>query len=320
MSLWDEKIKPMLAEKSKAFNDKDFLFEIKFDGTRAISYIDTEKKEVRMLNRRMLFFQERYPELKEIWKNINARRVIVDGEIVVFKNGVPDFYSLQEREQAEGEFKWEILSRVSPATYVVFDILYKDENELISLPLIKRKEILKETIKEDERLLISQYIIENGKEFFEEVKKKGLEGIMAKRITSTYQIGKRSKDWLKIKVLDTIDCIICGFTKGEGWREEYFGALILGCFHNGELIYVGRCGTGLSEEGYSKITEKLQAIKSKENPFRKEIEELKGKEVTWVEPKIVCEVKFMSITPELKLRAPSFVKIRNDKPVEECVI
>ena len=319
-NLWEEKIKPMLAEKSKAFDDKDFLFEIKFDGTRAISYIDAINKNVRMLNRRMLFFEERYPEFKELWKNINCEKAIVDGEVVVFKNGVPDFYLLQEREQVASSLRAEILSRINPATYIVFDILYKDGKDLTSLPLIERKKILKETIKEDQRVVISEYILEKGKAFFEEAKKKGLEGIMAKRISSSYQIGKRSKDWLKIKALETIDCIICGYTKGEGWREEYFGALILGCYHNNKLIYIGRCGTGLSEEGYEKLTQLLEKLKTNQNPFGEEIEELKGKEVTWVKPEVVCEVKFMSITPDLKLRAPSFVRIREDKPAEECVV
>lgn len=320
MDLWEEKIKPMLAEKSKAFDDKEFLFEIKFDGTRAIGYIDAINKSVKLLNRRMLFFEERYPELKQIWKNINCQKAIVDGEIVVFKKGAPDFYLLQEREQVSSPLKAEILSRINPANYIVFDILYKDGKDLTSLPLIERKNILKETIKEDERVLISQYVLEKGKAFFEEVKKKGLEGIMAKRLSSSYQIGKRSKDWLKIKALETIDCIICGFTKGEGWREEYFGALILGCFHENKLTYVGRCGTGLSEEGYAELTEILQELKTGQNPFGEEIEELKNKNVTWVKPEIVCEIKFMSITPDLKLRAPSFVRLRKDKPIEECTI
>jgi len=320
VNLWEEKIKPMLAEKAKPFDDKDFLFEIKFDGTRAISYIDATNKSIRMLNRRMLFFEERYPEFKDLWKNINCRKAIIDGEVVVFKNNVPDFYLLQEREQVSSGLRAEILSRINPATYIVFDILYKDGEDLTNLPLIERKKILREVIKEDEKIVVSEYVVEKGKALFEEAKRRNLEGIMAKRINSTYQIGKRSKDWLKIKVLETIDCIICGYTKGEGWREEYFGALVLGCYHDNKLVYVGRCGTGLSEEGYEKLTQMLEKIKTNQNPFGEEIEELKSKNVTWVKPQVVCEIKCMGITPDLKLRAPSFVRIREDKPVEECTI
>jgi len=319
VDLWNEKIKPMLAEKSKAFDNKEFLFEIKFDGTRAISYIDTSNKKVRMLNRRMLFFEDRYPEFREIWKNINCEKAIVDGEIVIFKNGVPNFYLLQEREQVESDLRAEILSRINPATYIIFDILYKDGKELVNLPLIERKKILKECIKEDERVVASEYILEKGVTFFEEVKKRNLEGIMAKKINSSYQIGKRSKDWLKIKDFETIDCIICGYTKGEGWREEYFGSLVLGCYHNNKLTYIGKCGTGLDEKGYEELTKLLEKKESKQNPFGEEIEELK-KNVVWVKPQLVCEVKFMEITPDLKLRAPSFVKLRRDKPIEECII
>ena len=251
MSLWDQKIEPMLAFLSEPFDSRDFAYEIKFDGTRTIAYIDLEKKSVKFLNRRGIFFEKRYPEIVEaILKSINAKRVILDGEICVFERGKPNFYKLAEREQVDNKLRIELLSKLMPATFVVFDILHLDGKDLIDLPLIERKKILEKVVEEGERILLSVWVKEKGKKFFEEVKRKGLEGIMAKRLDSKYEIGKRSKNWLKIKVFRTLDCIICGYTKGEGWREEYFGALLCGIFYKGKLIYTYKTIKKVNENTY----------------------------------------------------------------------
>jgi len=317
--LFDEKIKPMLAEISKPFNDENFIFEIKFDGTRTIAYINKEKKEVRFLNRRGTWFENRYPEMKELWKDVEAKQVILDGELVVFKEGKPDFYLLAEREHVGSKARAEILSKINPATLVVFDILHLDGKDLIELPLIERKKILENVVRESERILISAYVVGEGKKFFEEVKAKGLEGIIAKRIDSTYEIGKRSRNWLKIKALNSLDAIICGYTLGEGEREKYFGALLLGAMHEGKLRYIGRVGTGWDKRDLEELTQKLKKIEIEKNPFDVFEEEPSILEkVRWVKPKLVCEVQFLELTEDLKLRAPSFKRLREDKAAEEC--
>ena len=215
----------------------------------------------------------------------------------------------------------ELLSKLMPATLIVFDILHKDGKDLIDLPLIQRKKILEKVIKENERILISTYIIGKGKNFFQEVKRRKLEGIMAKRLQSTYQLGKRSNDWLKIKYLKTLDCIICGFTPGTGWREEYFGALLCGIYYKKKLIYLGRVGTGWSEEDLKLITSLLKKLEIKKNPFDVFEEEPSIKEkIHWVKPKLVAEVKFMNLSGDLKMRAPSFKCLRGDKTPEECIL
>jgi bifunctional non-homologous end joining protein LigD len=321
MGLWNEKIKPMLAEISKPFDDDNFLFEIKFDGTRTIAYIDKKKKEVRFLNRRGFWFEDRYPEMKDLWQDVDAEKAILDGELVVFKEGKPDFYLLAEREHVGEKTRAEILSKINPATYVVFDILHLDGKDLVDLPLIKRKKILEKIVRESERVLISVFVVGEGRKFFEEVKAKELEGVMAKKLNSTYQIGKRSKDWLKIKVLNTLDCIICGYTLGEGKREKYFGALLLGAWHEGKLKYLGRVGTGWEEKDLEEITAILKKIEIGKNPFDVfEEEPAILEKVKWVEPKLVCEVEFMELTEDLKLRAPSFKRLREDKSPEECLL
>jgi bifunctional non-homologous end joining protein LigD len=294
---------------------------ISFDGTRTIAYIDKNKKEVRFLNRRGIWFEYRYPEMKDLWKDVDAEKAILDGELVVFKGGKPDFYLLAEREHVGEKTRAEILSKINPATYVVFDILHLDGKDLIDLPLIERKKILKEKVRESERVLLSVYVIGKGEKFFEEVKAKGLEGIVAKKLSSSYQIGKRSKDWLKIKALNSLDCIICGYTLGEGKREKYFGALLLGIWHEGKLRYLGRVGTGWEEKDLEEITAMLKKIEAEKNPFDIFEEEPSVLEkVKWVKPKLVCEVKFMEFTEDLKLRAPSFIRLREDKIPEECVL
>ncbi|MEM5773187.1 MAG: non-homologous end-joining DNA ligase [Candidatus Aenigmatarchaeota archaeon] len=319
MSLWNKVIKPMLAEIAKPFSDENFCFEIKFDGTRTIAYIDKQKKEVRFLNRRGIWFEDRYPEMKELWKDVEAEQAILDGELVVFKEGKPDFYLLAEREHVGSKARAEILSKLNPATLVVFDVLHLDGKDLVELPLIERKKILEKVVKESSRILISAYVIGEGEKFFEEVKAKGLEGVMAKKLDSAYEIGRRSKNWLKIKALNSLDAIICGYTLGEGKREKYFGALLLGAMHEGKLRYIGRVGTGWQEKDLEELTQQLKKIEIEKNPFDVFEEEPSIIEkVRWCKPKLVCEVQFLELTEDLKLRAPSFKRLREDKAVEEC--
>ena len=319
MSLWEKLIEPMLAFPSEPFNSKDWLFEVKFDGTRTIAYVDKENKSVKFLNRRLKYFEHRYPELQKIWENLNCKRAILDGEIVVFEKGKPNFYKLAEREHVDEKVRIEILSKIIPANYIVFDILHLDGKDLIDLPLIERKEILKENVKEGNNLLFSVFIFEKGKEFFKKVKEQGLEGIMAKKIDSSYEIGKRSKNWLKIKVLKSLDCIIIGYTTGIGKREE-FGSLICAVYHEGKLKYVGKVGTGFDESEIEKILEKLEKIKVEKCPLEEEPElNLPAeRKPIWVKPKYVCEVKFMELTQDLQMRAPVFVRMREDKLPEDC--
>ena len=293
-----------------------------FDGTRCIAYIDIKEKNVRMLNRRMIYFENRYPELQEMWRDVKAKKVILDGEIVVFYQGKPNFYKLAEREHVESKTRIELLSKLIPATYIVFDILYKDGKDLTSFPLIERKEILAKTVKESSRIVLSEYVIGNGRKFFETVKKQGLEGIMAKKLNSPYLKGERSKLWLKIKALKTLDVIIIGYTTGTGKRGELLGSLIAACYYKGKLKYVGKIGTGFSEEELKELLKKLEKLRVEKCPIFPE-PDLKlppDRQAIWVKPKIICEVKFMNLSKNLIMRAPSFKRLREDKLLEECTL
>ncbi len=321
MDLFEVKIKPMLAFPSKPFDDKNYIFEIKFDGTRGIAYVDVENRKLRLLNRRMLYFEYRYPELNELLNCVKAKRVILDGEVVVLEGGKPNFYKLAEREHVEDKNRIELLSMTMPACYVVFDILYKDGRDLTQLPLLERKRILEDTVKEGKHVLLSRWVREKGKEFFERCKELGLEGIVAKHVNSPYLVGKRSEYWLKIKSLNTLDCVIGGYTIGEGKRAPYFGALLLGVYEGKKLKYVGRVGTGWSEQDLAELKRELEKLVIEKNPFDvfEESEQIM-KKVRFVRPKLVCEVKFLELTSDGKLRAPSFVRLRKDKLPEECIL
>ncbi len=312
MSLWNSEIRPMLAKSSKPFDSQEYLFEVKFDGTRAILFLDRKRKFVKIQNRRGFDITRRYPEFHSLWKNIE-NRAILDSEIVVLdEKGRPDFYRLQEREHSQG-FRAELLSEEYPATCIVFDILHLNGQDLINLPLHQRKEILSSKVKEENNLLISRYVLGKGKRFFEESRKLGLEGVMAKKLDSPYLLGTRSKFWLKIKAFRTLDCIICGYTIGKGKRKK-LGALILGCYHKGKLISVGKVGSGLEKKLLETLLPKLQPLRISKPP----LQHPEPENGIWVRPSLVCEVKFMNLSRDLKLRAPVFLRLREDKNPEEC--
>ncbi len=305
-------IKPMLAKPGKPFNDRDWLFEFKYDGTRALMYF--ESGTIKFINRREKDITDRYPELSQIMYNLKCSSCILDGEIIVEKDGVPNFYLLQKREQNEEKLRVDILSRMYPAKYVVFDILYIDGKYLLNEPLIKRKELLEKRVINSSKLLKSPYISEFGKDLFNEAVKMKFEGIMAKKKDSIYEEGKRSDFWLKIKKVNTEDYVILGYTRGHGNREGTFGALLLGGYRNGKWFYVGKVGTGFNSEMRLKLINKLKKIKTK-----KYFDLPNSDDVVFVKPKLVCEVKFVEKTPHGKLRAPVFVRLRNDKSPEDCV-
>jgi DNA ligase D-like protein (predicted ligase)/DNA ligase D-like protein (predicted 3'-phosphoesterase) len=295
-----------------AFTDKDWIFEIKWDGFRAISYID-QGFSIKSRNEKEL--KHNFPELLELTKL--ASNIVVDGEIVVMNEGKPDFQSLLERGQAvsAGEIQRQI-QRAS-ATYIVFDILEKDGKPVTKLPLMERKKILKDSLKEGSRIFLSDFIEERGEAYFKLVLEKGLEGVMAKRKDGQYEEGLRTGSWLKIKKLKTCDCVIFGYTMGAQSRGKTFGALLLGLYDkDGKPVYVGKVGTGFTQEMLGILMDKFGKLKTGIAPFKSEA----GDKVIWVEPKLVCEVAYQVVTRDLRLRMPRFKRLRDDKSPAECTV
>jgi DNA ligase D-like protein (predicted ligase)/DNA ligase D-like protein (predicted 3'-phosphoesterase) len=305
--------KPMLAKlASQPFSGKDWVFEIKWDGFRAIAYVNDDFS-LRSRNQKEL--KHNFPELEEL-KRL-ARNVVLDGEIVVMKDGKADFQALLERGKAVSPTEIELHAKRSPAVYVVFDILEKDGKTLVNLPLTERKEILQRSVREGKHVLLSDFVEANGEAYYAAALEKGLEGIVAKKKSSPYEAGLRSGNWLKIKKLRSCDCVIFGYTKGTGARAETFGALLLGLYDaDAKPVYVGKVGTGFSQDALKTLWEAFQKLKVDAAPFKVDVPE----KVVWLKPKLVCEVLYQAVTRDVKLRMARFRGLRNDKLPSECTL
>jgi bifunctional non-homologous end joining protein LigD len=313
MSWMEKRIKPMLAYPSRPFDSEEHLYEIKWDGTRCIAFLG---EKTRLQNRRLQDITKRYPEFQRLHEKVKGE-AILDGEIVVLREGKPDFNMLQQREHAQGEFNIKLLAEEMPAQYIAFDLLYHDGVPLVGETLTTRREKLEKVVKEGEELLLSTYVAARGREFFSRAVELGLEGVIAKEKGSPYLIGERSRYWLKIKNTQTMDCVVCGYTRGEGRRSDYFGSLVLGCYLEGRLVHLGQVGSGFDEAFLRSFTEKLRRIEvpraTLESPRVK-------REVKWVKPLYVCEVEYLELTRDKKLRAPIFKRLKTDKDAEECLL
>lgn len=305
-------IRPMLAMSSPLpFDSEKHIFELKWDGTRAIAFIDDQG--VRLQNRRLIDISYRYPELEDLKKAVRGSAVL-DGELVILHEGKPDFERLQQREQVEDRVRIKLLSETVPATYIVFDILYIEDRSLMALPLINRKKILTDTIIPSEHIILSEHYT-NGKELYNLALKRGFEGIMAKDRESPYLQGRRSPYWLKIKKSVDIDAIVCGIMEGKA-ETMPVGSLILGVYRKGELVHIGQVGTGFNEKEIAQLLKMAERLYTPNPPFKK-ISSLKRK-VHWLKPEIVVRVKFLEWTKDMKLRSPVFLHFRFDKSPREC--
>jgi len=303
-----QRIKPMLAELVKEpFDDKDWVFEVKFDGYRALSKLNG-KGSVDLYSRNFISFNDRFTSLaKELTKI--RHQVLLDGEVVIEdKKGNSSFQLLQNYQKTgQGTLK-----------YYVFDLLHLDGNSTRGLPLKDRKELLKLLLRKSKlkNIFYSVHRDKHGRRFFTFAKKKKLEGIIAKNKSSLYHAGKRTGDWKKIKITYEQEAIICGITGPQGARK-YFGSLILGAYHKGKLQYIGNAGTGFSETALEDLHKKFKARFSTISPFH-EIVKAKGK-IQWLKPYFVCEIKFTEWTTDNHMRHPVYLGLREDKKANEVV-
>ena len=315
-------IQPMLATIiEQPFDNPDWLFEIKWDGYRAITFIDGGRARLVSRNRNDLTAQ--FSELATLAKYVNAERAILDGEIVALDDaGRPSFSLMQQRTGFQpGKRRLPRRSAEGvPIIYYAFDLLYLDGFDLRRVALEQRKQLLQDRIKAGELIHYSDHYPEKGLDLFEAAKQRGLEGIVAKKRNSCYE-ERRSREWLKIKITQRQECVIGGYTDPEGSRE-YFGALVLGLYdRQGRLIHVGQVGTGFDRKGLKEMYARLEPLKMKQNPFYGSLGGLR--KVQFVRPELVAEVKFSEWTHEtaeggVKLRAPVFMGLRADKSPAEC--
>ena len=294
-------IKPMLAESGEAFDSDKHLFEIKWDGIRAMAYV--EQGEYRLLSRRGVDITDRYPEFESL-RSLPTGSVL-DGEIVVLDaNGKPSFRSVLSREQARTELRFRHLSTATPANFIAFDLLYLDDINLMREPLKHRRELLKDRIEPElgERTAVSDGVIGPGRSFFEQIVARDLEGIMAKSLNSRYFPGKRSDAWIKVRKSSSAMCAILGFVD----KGDDFESLIIAAEEDGRLHCVGRVGTGFDTVLREELNDLLRARQC-ESPLVP-CEE-KG---TWVEPGLYCAVRYLERTRDGIFREPVFEKLITD--------
>ncbi len=293
-----EFIKPMLCKVSdKAFDDKDWAFEIKWDGYRAIA--DLSKNELRLYSRNGIDFSQKF---KKITNSLNLQEhpMILDGEIVAYDDkGKPNFQWLQRIGDNPN----------LALTFQVFDLLWLNGHSTENLSYLQRKELLKDALIENEIIKYSDHILEKGRDFFQAAKDMGLEGIVAKKTDSLYKENLRSSEWLKIKIHKSDEAVICGFTEPKGSRKK-FGALILGKYLNGEMVFCGHTGGGFNDKSLSDIYEKMQPLITKNSVFK--ITPKTNTKATWVKPELVAEIKFSELTKDNIYRHPIFLRLRDD--------
>jgi bifunctional non-homologous end joining protein LigD len=290
----------------------DWLFEVKWDGVRAIAFVDRE--EVRLQARSGIRCERQYPELATIHHLIAAERAVLDGEIAVLDSkGVSQFHLIQPRISNSDPNSIAHMVRSIPVVYFVFDLLYLDGYDLRNVPLAKRRELLESIVTPGPVLRLSEAFPGAGEEMLEAARETGLEGILAKHASSGYE-SRRSREWLKIKIVTRQEFVIGGFTEPQGDRD-YFGALVLGTFEDGKLRWVGNAGTGFDQKLLASIYSRLKPLITDECPFAERPKPDKG--MTWVLPELVCEVKFSNWTQDGRLRAPVFLGMRPDKPAGE---
>jgi len=304
----EKSLKPMLiSEMSDAFDSPDYIYELKLDGERCIAYLDPASG-TDLRNKRNMKMLPKVPELTEIHKQVN-HRCILDGELAVLVDGKPDFSEIQRRSLTSNEFKIHLQAQKYPATFIAFDILYDSGRETASLPLMERKKLLQAAVNENTRLAVSRYIEQNGIAFYGLAEAQDLEGIVAKRKDSKYYFDKRTKDWIKIKNLQDDDFVVCGYIQ----KESSFVSVILGQYRDGTLVYKGHVALGVSSEDFRLMSgaKKLPASPFEEMPAGIE-------SAVWLEPNLVCSVKYMMKTAGGGLRQPVFKGIRFDKEEWEC--
>ena len=302
---FDRFYKPMLASVGDhPFDNDDWLFEIKWDGYRAVA--EWKKGKLKLYSRNGLSFINKYPIVAQALTALK-HDVVLDGEIVVMDDkGHPSFQKLQDYEK----------NPRYPIAYYVFDLLFLHGKDLRDMPLTDRKDLLKKLLAPVKGNIIRycDHVEGQGKKFFKQMVKMDFEGMIAKKKDSTYHSGIRTNEWLKIKHHNITEAVIAGFTEPGGSRK-YFGALILGAYNKNGLHYLGHTGTGFTHESLKELWTQMQPLIMHQSPFNENVKV--NSPVTWIKPSLVCQIKFTEQTNEGMLRHPVFLGLRDDKTAKE---
>jgi bifunctional non-homologous end joining protein LigD len=311
-----DRISPMLAKPGELPRDEaKWGFEVKWDGIRTVAFLD--HGHISLQGRNFTDFTPRYPEVRDLARELGARRVILDGEVVAFDSeGRPSFERLQTRMHLASDSAVRRRVKDTPVTYVIFDLLYLDGHSTLPLTYEQRRELLGQLELEGPAWRAPAYHRGEGSALLAATRELGIEGIVAKRLDSPYQSGARSTSWLKIKNVAEQDVVIGGWTPGEGGRSSTLGALTAGVYEDGKLTYVGKVGTGFTEKTLALVQRELGPLRRDSSPFEGR-QPPKG--TVFVEPKLVARVELREWTRSGTMRAPSFKGLRDDIDPQDCV-
>ena len=311
-----ERIVPMMARSSTEIPrpESDWSFEVKWDGIRAIAYVAPGR--LRLESRNLREITDSYPEIRGIVRDLGMREAVLDGEVVAFDDaGRPSFERLQRRMNVNAASAVKRLSGSIPVVYAIFDLLYLDGRSLLELPYEERRARLEQLELGGPAWRVPAAHGGNGARLLEATRAQGLEGLIAKRLGSRYEPGRRSGVWLKVKHTLRQELVIAGWLPGEGRRAERIGALLVGYHRDGQFVYAGRVGTGFTEATLDDLAERLRPLRQKRSPF--DVAPKLPIQAEFVKPQLVAEVEFREWTEEGVMRAPSFKGLRDDKPARE---
>ena len=307
-----ETINPMLATLvDEPFSDPEWIFETKWDGFRSVCFV--ERGAARFVSRNQIEMTSQYPELVNVPKQVNAKQAILDGEIVALdEHGMPRFQLLQNKLRIRsGSYAKATKAQL---VYFVFDLLYYDGHDLMNCSVVERKALLEQILRPASFVKYSDHVEADGEQFYREIEKFRLEGMIAKRAASKY-VQKRTSDWLKVKTVLRSEVVVGGYTQPRGTRS-YFGSLVCGLYKGKDLHYVAHTGGGFNEKTLASIYKLMQPLKTDKSPFIKPPKT--NEPVQWLAPKLVAEVKFSEWTADERMRQPIFLGLREDKKPQDC--
>ncbi len=309
---------PMLARAGALpAEERGWAYEIKWDGVRALAY--SQPGELRLESRNLNDITDSYPELARLNRALSSHGAVLDGELVAFdQDGRPSFGALQGRMHVAARAQAARLAKTTPVTYMIFDLLWLDGHSLMDLPYSERRDRLVALQLNGERWQTPEHVVGQGQELLEATRAQGLEGVLAKRLDSTYRPGQRTRDWIKVKSVGRQELVVAGWIPGKGRRAESIGALLLGVYEpDGALRYVGRVGSGFSDSELERLARLLIPLRRDASPFS--AGPRPPREAIFCEPRLVAEVEFSEWTRTGSLRQPTYKGLREDKRAEEVV-